>query len=257
MRCWSAGLAMLAMTASASGADLRVYSGGAPQDTLKLIAPLYEQQTDNKLQFTYAVVGAIQQRLLAGEKADAVLLPSPLLEPLEKAGKLKPGSRGLLARVGIAVVIKEGAPKPDVSTSEKLREVLTKARSITHADPQSTPGGRHIAAMLKQWDIVETPERKIRPQSAISGGAEHIAKGDIEVGLYLLSEVLSVKGVAVAGMLPAAQQNYIVYGSAVMADSAHPDAAQAFIKFIADPSKEQQWEATGFEIVRPITLPVR
>jgi molybdate transport system substrate-binding protein len=146
-------------------------------------------------------------------------------------------------------VVREGAPKPDVSTSEKLRETLAKARSITHADPQSTPGGRHIAAMLKQWGIVETPERIIRPQSAISGGAEHIAKGDIEIGLYLLSEVLSVKGVTVAGMLPPAQQNYIVYGSAIMAESAQPDVARDFLAFIADPSKQAQWKAAGFEII--------
>jgi molybdate transport system substrate-binding protein len=240
---------MLAMTAPVRSAELRVYSGGAPQDALKLIAPLYEQQSGHKLQFTYAVVGAIQQRLLAGEKSDVVLLPAPLLEPLEKGGKLKADSRGLLARVGIAVVVRDGAAKPDVSTSGKLREALTKARSITHADPHATPGGRHIAAILKEWDIVETPERIIRPQSAISGGAEHIARGDIEIGLYLLSEVLSVKGVAVAGMLPAAQQNYIVYGGAIMADSAQPEAARGFLTFIAEPSKQAQWKATGFEIV--------
>lgn len=185
MRWGSVALATLAMTASVSGAELRVHSGGAPQDTLKLIAPVYEQQSGHMLQFTYAVVGAIQQRLLAGEKADVVLLPQPLLEPMEKAGKLKPGSRGTLARVGVAIVVREGVPMPDVSTSEKLRDVLSRARSITHADPQSTPAGRHIAAMLRQWNIVETAERIIRPQSAISGGAEHIAKGDIEIGLYL------------------------------------------------------------------------
>ena len=83
MRRRAAVLAMLAMTVSASGAELRIYSGGAPQDTLKVLAPLYERQSGHKLQFTYAIVGAIQQRLLAGEQADVVLLPQPLLEPLE------------------------------------------------------------------------------------------------------------------------------------------------------------------------------
>ena len=249
MHGWGLGLAMLAMTTPAWGAELRVHSGGAPRDALNQIAPVYEQQSGQKLQFTYAIVGAVQQRLLAGEQTDVVLLPVPLLESLEKAGKLKPGSRGLLARVGIAVVVRDGALRPDVSTSEKLRDVLTRARSITHADPHATPAGRHLAAMLKQWDIVETPERIIRPQSAISGGAEHIAKGDIEIGLYLVSEVLSVKGVAVAGMLPPAQQHYITYGSAIMADSTQQEAAQGFLTFIADPSKEAQWRATGFEII--------
>jgi molybdate transport system substrate-binding protein len=84
---------------------------------------------------------------------------------------------------------------------------------------------------------------------AISGGAEFIARGEVEIGLYLLSEVLTVKGVTVAGMLPAALQSYIVYSGAVLADSAAPEAAAEFIKFVADPSRELQWKATGFESV--------
>jgi molybdate transport system substrate-binding protein len=228
-------------------AELRVYSGGAPQETLKLLAPEFEKATGRKVAFTYAVVGAIQQRLEAGEKADVVLLPLPLINALEKAAKIRPDSRSLLARVGIAVVVRAGAPKPDVSTSEALRAALTQARSLTHADPQATPGGRHIAALLKQWDITETPQRRIAPKSAISGGAELIANGEVDIGLYLLSELLTVKGVAVAGMLPPALQNYIVYAGAVLADSPAPEAAAEFIRFVADPSREPQWKATGFE----------
>ena len=219
-----------------SAAELRVYSGGAPQETLKLLAPEFEKATGHRVAFTFAVVGAIQQRLEAGEKADVVLLPAPLIDALEKKGKIRPDSRSLLARVGIAVVVGADAPKPDVSTPEALRAALTQARSITHADPQATPGGRHIAALLKQWDITETPQRRI-------------ANGEVDIGLYLLSEVLTVKGVAVAGMLPPALQNYIVYAGAVLADSPAPEAAAEFIRFVADPSRVPQWKTTGFESV--------
>ena len=119
------------------------------------------------------------------------------------------------------------APKPDVSTPEALRAALTQARSITHADPQATPGGRHIAALLKQWDITETPQRRIAPKSAISGGAELIANGEVDIGLYLLSEVLTVKGWRSQRMLPPALQNYIVYAGAVLADSPAPEARRS------------------------------
>jgi len=250
MRIVVVALTLLGMSVTLlSAAELRVYSGGAPQETLKLLAPEFEKATGRKVAFTYAVVGAIQQRLEAGEKADVVLLPLPLINALEKAAKIRPDSRSLLARVGIAVVVRAGAPKPDVSTSEALRAALTQARSLTHADPQATPGGRHIAALLKQWDITETPQRRIAPKSAISGGAELIANGEVDIGLYLLSEVLTVKGVAVAGMLPPALQNYIVYAGAVLADSPAPEAAAEFIRFIADPSRVPQWKTTGFESV--------
>jgi molybdate transport system substrate-binding protein len=243
-------LLLLAMSITPSfAAELRVYSGGAPQDTLKLIAPDFEKATGHRPQFTFAVVGAIQQRLQSGEPADVVLLPVPLLDGLDKVGKLKPDSRRLLARVGIAVVVREGAPKPDVSTPDALRATLTKARSITHADPQATPGGRHIAALLAGWGITENPERRIAPKSAISGGADAVANGEVEIGLYLLSEVLTVKGVAVAGMLPGDLQNYIVYAGAILADSKQADVGAEFIRFISEPSRQPQWRATGFEAV--------
>lgn len=250
MRVFVAALTLVSMGVTPlSAAELHVYSGGAPQETLKLLAPEFEKATNRPVAFTFAVVGAIQQRLEAGEKADVVLLPVPLISALEAAGKIRPGSRSLLARVGIAVVVRAEAPKPDISSPESLRATLLQARSITHADPQATPGGRHIAALLKQWDITDTPQRRITPKSAISGGAELIANGDVDIGLYLLSEVLTVKGVAVAGMLPPALQNYIVYAGAVLADSASPDAALEFIKFLADPSKQAQWKTTGFESI--------
>jgi molybdate transport system substrate-binding protein len=241
--------ALGALSTASASAELRVYSGGAPQDTLKLLAPDFERTTGHRAAFTFAVVGDIRERLQAGEQADVVLLPVPLIDALDKAGKIRPGSRVLLARVGIAVVIHEGAPKPDIATPDALRATLAQARSITHADPQATPGGRHIAALLAQWGITETPQRKISPKSAISGGAGLIAKGEIDIGLYLLSEVLTAKGVTVVGMLPADLQSYIVYAGAVLADSPAPEAASAFIRFVTDPSRQPQWQATGFESI--------
>ena len=152
MRIVVVALTLLGMSVTLlSAAELRVYSGGAPQETLKLLAPEFEKATGHRVAFTFAVVGAIQQRLEAGEKADVVLLPAPLIDALEKAGKIRPDSRSLLARVGIAVVVRADAPKPDISTPEALRAALTQARSITHADPQATPGGRHIAALLAEY----------------------------------------------------------------------------------------------------------
>ena len=127
------------------------------------------------------------------------------------------------------------------------------------------PRRRHIAALLKQWDITETPQRRIAPKSAISGGAELIANGEVDIGLYLLSEVLTVQEAGGGrGMLPPALQNYIVYAGAVLADSPAPEAAAEFIRFVADPSRLPQWKTTGSENVsqaigpglRPRTRPI-
>jgi len=130
MRILVAALTLLGLSVTPlSATELRVYSGGAPQETLKLLAPEFEKTTGHRVAFTFAVVAAIQQRLEAGEKADVVLLPAPLIDALEKAGKIRPDSRSRLARVGIAVVVRAGAPKPDVSTPEAVRAALMQARS--------------------------------------------------------------------------------------------------------------------------------
>ena len=119
MRIVVVALTLVSMSVTPlSAAELRVYSGGAPQETLKLLAPEFEKATGHRVAFTFAVVGAIQQRLEAGEKADVVLLPAPLIDALDGAGGIRPDSRDLLARVGITVVVRAGAPKPDISTPE-------------------------------------------------------------------------------------------------------------------------------------------
>jgi molybdate transport system substrate-binding protein len=207
MHMLALALILLAMSiATSSAAELRVYSGGAPKDALAHLAPAFERTSGHRLALTFAIVGEVQRRLLAGEQADVVLVPAPVLDGLDK--KLRAGSRTPLARVGIAVVVRADASKPDVSTPEALRSALLNARTITHADPQ-TPGGRHVGAMLARLGVTDTPQRRIVPRSAINGGAQYIANGEIEIGLYLVSEVITTKGVAVAGMLPAALQSFI------------------------------------------------
>ncbi len=243
---WALAFLTSIIATASSAAELRVVSGGAPKDTLALIAPAFERASGHRLDLAFAIVGEVQQRLLAGEKADVVLLPAPVMDALDKAAKLRAGSRTPLARVGLAAVVRDGAAKPDVSTPEALRAALLEARSITHSDPQ-TPGGRHIAAMLTKLGVTDTPERKIVARSAIGGGAQFIASGEVEIGLYLVSEVLTTKGVAVAGMLPAELQSWIVYNGAILTDSAAPEAAAALIRFLADPAQQQHWQASGFE----------
>ncbi|MCC6778453.1 MAG: substrate-binding domain-containing protein [Hyphomicrobiales bacterium] len=246
MRVLTVALMLLAGAFTASAAELRIVSGGAPKDALAHIGPAFERTSGHRLTLTYAIVGEVQQRLLAGEPADVVLVPAPVMNAIEQGGKLRAGSRLPLARVGLAAVVRAGAAKPDVATPEALQRALRAARSITHSDPQ-TPGGRHIAAMLAKLGIDATPERKIIPRSAIGGGAQFIANGEIEIGLYLVSEVLSTKGVSVAGMLPAELQSYIVYNGAILADSKLVEPAGAFLRFLAEPAQQPHWQASGFE----------
>ena len=228
--------------------EIRLFSGGAPQHALRTLTVEFEQATGHRVASTFALVTAIQQKMEAGEKADLLLLPVPLIAAVEKAVAMRPEGRGVLVQVGIGVIVREGAPRPDISTPEAVRKLLIDARAIAVPRPD-TPSGAHLDRMIGQFGIADAVRPKLVIKAAIDGGGELVARGEADVGMYLVSEVQSIKGIAVAGLLPAPVQNYVRYGSAIPADNATPAAALAFLKFISDPAKATQWTAAGFELV--------
>jgi molybdate transport system substrate-binding protein len=240
-------IAFFAMAAPAGAADIRVYSGGAPALALRGMAPEFEAATGHKMQFTFALVTDIQQKLAAGEKADLILLPVPLIAATEKSLPLRTEGRAVIARVGIGVIVREGAPRPDISTPDATRKLLLDARSVALPDPIA-PAGAHLERMVSQFGIANELRPKTIVKAAIHGGGELVAKGDAEVGMYLLSEVQSIKGIEVVGLLPAALQSFVVYGSAIPGYNDSPEPAAAFVKFATEPSKAVLWKAAGFEL---------
>lgn len=241
-------LAISIVTAtSCFAAEIRVFSGGAPKEALAAITPEFEKLTGHKVQFTFLVVSAIQQRLAAGEYPDMVIVPVPALDSLVKVGTLRPELRPVLGSVGIAIGVREGAALPDISTPDKLRTVLLDARSVVHSNPKDTPSGAQMARVIEKLGIVEAMQRKTVHRNFLDGGAELIIKGEADIGFYPKSAMMSVKGVAVAGMLPQALDRLTIYSAAVMAANASPEPAQAFIRFLADPVNHKHWKQAGFD----------
>jgi molybdate transport system substrate-binding protein len=192
------------------------------------------------------LVTEIQQKLSAGEKADVILLPVPLIAATEKTVPLRPEGRIVLARVGIGVIARQGTKPPDISTAEAVRKMLVNARAIASPDP-STPSGGHLNRMIAELGVADQVKPKLIIKPAIDGGAELVAKGEADVGFYLVSEVQTAKGITLVGLLPSPLQSFVVYGAAIPSSNATPDAALAFIKFISDPTKSERWKAAGFE----------
>src|SRR4051794_33702977 len=224
----------LTFLGSAQGwpADLRVMSGGAPQDVLAVLTPEFERETGHKVTYTFAVVTALQQRLARGEKTDVALMPVPVIDNMVQADTLQAENRATLGVLGISVIVRQGAAKPNISTPDRLRQALLKARSVVHATPTATPSGAHLAHVLEQLGIAEQMQSKVIHRPALAGGADLVATGEAELGLYPTSEVVHVPGVAIVGPLPPALQLRIVYGAAIARDSAAPEAAAVFIDFL-------------------------
>jgi molybdate transport system substrate-binding protein len=237
-----------AAVSTAVATDVRVYTSGAPADIQQSFAQRFNQVTGHRLVVTSGTLSVIQDRLLASERADAVVLPGPTVDRLDKAGKLRAGSRTGLARVGIGVAVRQGATVPDVSTVEAFRKTLLAARSIVHPDPKGGGfTGAHIDRVIERLGIADAVRPKVTLMFAISGGMAAIAKGDAEIGLFNVSEILPVSGAVLAGAFPAELQNYIIFAGAVSADSPAPNEAAEYLRLLA--GARDAWAAGGFEIV--------
>lgn len=231
-------------------ADIHVLTGGAPKEVLVELVPTFEKKTGHKVHVAYAVITAIQQKLSAGEKPDVVLLPAPALAAQAKAGVVCDAPRLDLGTVRVGVVVREGAPKPDVSTLDSFKKTVLGAKSLVHSNPAATPSGAHLAKVWDRLALTDAIKTKVTHRSALDGGVQAIVNGEAEVGFYPVSEIISTKGVVLAGMLPNEIQLDTVYAAGVLAASTAADAAIALVNFLAEPAHAKNWKHAGFEPAR-------
>jgi molybdate transport system substrate-binding protein len=232
---------------AAPAAELRVLSAGAVQEVERDLAKEFETATGHKVVFTFGVVGAIQEKLKAGEKADVVVLSASAIDAMDKAGELKPGSRTALAKVGMGVAVREGARKPDISSPEALKQALLRAKSVVYADPgKGASSGIQFARILRELGILDVVNAKANLQP---GGyvVEVVARGEAELGVHNISEILPVKGVTLVGPLPPPLQSYTTYVAAVPGKAESPEPALALIKYLTRPDAVHHWTEAGFE----------
>jgi molybdate transport system substrate-binding protein len=222
-------------------------TGGAPKEVLIELIPEFERKTGHKVQVTYAVITAIRQKLAAGEKPDVVMIPAPVLAAEAKAGIVRDVPRRNLGTVRVGVVVRDGTPKPDISTLDKFKNAVLNAKSLVHSNPTATPSGAHLATVWERLGLTDVVKAKVTHLSSLDGGVQAIVDGKIETGFYPVSEIISVKGVTLVGLLPNDVQLDTVYAGGVHAASAAPDAAIAFIDFLAEPAHASVWKKAGFE----------
>jgi molybdate transport system substrate-binding protein len=175
-----------------------------------------------------------------------VLTPAAV-DDLTKKGKFVAGSRKNLARVGVGVVVKEGAPKPDIGSVDAFKKALLAAKSVAYIDPAAGgSSGIYVAGLLDKLGIAADVKAKAK---LIPGGAvaEHIARGEAELGIHQISEILPVKGVTLVGPLPADIQNYTVYAAGLGANAKESAAAQALLNALSSPASGEVLKSRGME----------
>src|SRR6185312_15217713 len=141
-------------------------------------------------------------------------------------------SRGVLGRVSINAVVRKGAAKPDLSTPDKVKQVMLAARALAMAPPGMTPSGTHMGKLIEKLAVAEALKDKMLHRPALEGGVELVESGEAEIGFYPKSEVIGFEGLSIVGPLPRDIQLTTIYGAAVTRMSAETDAGAAFIRFM-------------------------
>jgi molybdate transport system substrate-binding protein len=237
----------LAMSQAVSAAEIRVISGGAFKHVLTAMTAEFEKQTGHKVSLTFRTVGQNLKAIEGGEAFDVAVLTPAAIEDLAKAGKVIAGSRADLAKTGVGVVVKEGAPKPDIATVDAFKRTLLEAKSVAYIDPAAGgSSGIYVGKLLERLGIAKEVNAKAK---LIPGGAvaEHIARGEAEVGVHQISEILHVHGATLVGPLPADIQNFTVYSAGISAGTKEPDVARALLKFLAGPGAAPIIRSKGME----------
>jgi molybdate transport system substrate-binding protein len=236
-----AALPLLAMPAKA--AEFKVLSTTAFKGVLEELGPQFEKATENKVVLSFAPTAVIKTQIEQGAAFDVAVLTSAVNDGLASAGKIVPDSRRIVARAGMGVAILNGAPKPDLSTVEAFKAALMNAKSVGFNGQGASRAG--FEALFQKLGIADALASKIKLLQ--TGAPEGVAKGEVEIGLGPISEIIPTPGVQVAGPLPADIQTYLVLSAGISSDSKATAAAAAFINFLAGPSVVPVLKAKGME----------
>jgi molybdate transport system substrate-binding protein len=234
-------------TTASQAAELKLLTAGAFKSTVMALLPEYEKASGNKVSVENDTVGALTKRIAAGESFDVVVMTPQAVDKLMGEGKVIAGSRTNLARVGVGVMVKAGAAKPDISSVEAFKKALLQAGSVSFIDPASGgSSGIYVEKLLERLGIAD--EIKLKEKLKQGGAvADYVESGEAELGIHQISEILPHAGVTLVGPLPKEIQNYTAYAAGIAAGTQHADAAKTLIASLSGPSAQALFKSKGME----------
>lgn len=205
-----------------------------------------EYQRSARVTVDIEAVGGVDaaKRVQAGEPFDAVFLSSEAIDKLIASGQVLQGSRVDLVRSGVAVAVREGAPQPDISSEEAVRQAVLAARSLSYS---TGPSGVALAKLFERWGIADQIKARIvvAPPGIPVGSL--VAKGEVELGFQQLSELMPLPGITVLGPLPQAIQIVTTFSAGVCATSGQPDVVRAMLAAMNEPQAASLKRRHGME----------
>jgi molybdate transport system substrate-binding protein len=231
----------------ANAAEIKVLTSVALTAALNELAPKFEQATGNKLNIGYSLIADIRKRILEGETADVIILSRPVMDELQKQDKFAPDSIVNVAGTPVALAVRAGATKPDISTVDALKHTLLNAKSIVYADPsKGGASGVYFARVIDRLGIAD----QLKSKTILVPGAQAadiVAKGEVEIGIGQTSEIVPVAGAEVLGPLPGEFASTTVFTAGIGTSSKVFDGAKSLIQFLAGPVARPVLSAKGFQ----------
>jgi len=241
------GIASVCGLAPVLAAEINLISAGAVEPGVTAAAEAFRKETGVEVQIKFATAPAILGRVGGGEAADVVIAPPAVIDELAKAGKLDGVGRAPVGRVGVGVLVRRDAGKPDVSSADALKRVLLDADSVVY-NKAST--GLYLEKLFDRLGIAAQVKAKETRYADGAAVMEHVIHGKgKEIGFGAITEIrlFGDKGAQFAGPLPGDAQNYTSYAAAPSAAPANRDGATAFVKFLASPAARAAFLAKGVE----------
>jgi molybdate transport system substrate-binding protein len=229
----------IASVENLDAAELRVLAGGAMTNVWAEIKPQFEQASGHKLEIFFGTTPNLIKEATSGRQFDVGVVPVEVMQDAAARAKFVVGPTTDIARVGLGVAVRAGAPKPEIGTADALKATLLKAQSIASIPESAT--GYSIARVFDRLGIAEQMKVKMKVQPNPAAVVAVVAKGEVELGLFLIN-VLTAPGLDVVGPFPDAVQENVVFTAAVALDAKDGAAARALIEFVKGP--------TGAAIIR-------
>jgi molybdate transport system substrate-binding protein len=222
--------AAVLMGSAAQAAEINVIASTAMREVLEELVPMFERASGNKVVLSFQSGSLLPVKVKEGAQADLVVTTPATIDELVAAGKVVANTRVDFVRSGAGVAVRAGAPKPDISTPEALKKALLAAKSVGYSQG---PSGVHFMSVLARLGIADQVKAKgVVPPLGTRVGTL-IAKGEAEIGVQQITELIQIPGIDFVGPLPKELQANIIYATATPTSAKERDAAAALVKFLS------------------------
>jgi len=236
--------AVALLSGLASAAEIKVLSTQATEQSYRELVPQFEKATGHKVTTIFTGTLDADKRVAANEQHDVLIMSQSSIDAHVKGGKVVQGSRVDLARSGVAVGVKAGAPKSDISTVDALKRTILNAKSIGYS---TGPSGNYVLTLFERLGVLDQVKPKMKQTATGVFVGSIIASGEVEIGFQQVSELSQYEGVDYVGPLPAEVQNYTTFSSGILSNAKEAEAARALVRYITSPQAGAVYRKRGME----------